>query len=272
MSPELYQRIGDALASLAPHGWQTVTLTYSAVGRAASGGVEVTARDGSPLHGLGPVPRDVAQVMADVREASYVSDAGTWFTATAVLHAAGRLDVSFDYDDEPSADFPVTSYEQDLIRFPRSEENMPMWLLEKLGSAPAWIGARWQLEFRAPGAASPAVVDATTTDDGHRWAHHVARRLSDEAVAVELGFDEGEDEHGDPARYVQLDVSVGEGYMSLSFFRDIVFWSVDVFADQCDHETSVRAARSARRVVTEVTGWSLDPDGLRTYERRLLGL
>lgn len=138
---------------------------------------------------------------------------------------------------------------------------------------PEWRGARWQVDIRPPGAAAqPATsFDATTTPEAHAWAVTVLERLASARVEARIGQDQGEDGRGNPTTYDQLLITVGEGYMALAFWRDVVAWTVEVFADQVDRDTFAHVATRVLAVVQDVTGYALDPGRLGPDERSLVG-
>lgn len=135
-----------------------------------------------------------------------------------------------------------------------------------------WAGMRWQASFAVPGEARGHEVDATTTPAGRVWAARIAHGLEGLGYVVHQGQDEGADAEGAPTLYDELDVAVGEGHVALAFFADEVFWSVEVFPDQCTREAAERAARDIREVVESVTGYALQTGTLTSATRALLGL
>ncbi|MDM8085133.1 hypothetical protein QUV83_10185 [Cellulomonas cellasea] len=218
------------------------------------------------------IPRDVRIVLGGLRERMYHPGVGTWYTAAVTVYADGRIETNFDYDNEPAYPFAPLSWAADAERYPRAAEMTPGWLTAK-AEHPAWAGLRMQVDFTAGGEpiSAGAHVDATTTAQGHEWSHAIANRLRAAGHAVREATSEGEDGQGNPAAYDEVLVDVG-GYLSLAFFRDMIFWWVDVAPDQADSEIVTRAVRDVARTVQEVSGWALCSGQLNSYERRVLGL
>lgn len=100
-------------------------------------------------------------------------------------------------------------------------------------------------------------VDATTTEQGHAWCTQIEQRLRAAGHPVERSTDEGQDEQGNDVEYDELNVTLGSGYTSLSFFRHEVFWSTEVWPNEVDQTTFTTLARDVLAVVREVTGYDI---------------
>ena len=53
-----------------------------------------------------------------------------WYTAHVTIMSDGDVDLAFDYDREPEWSTRVVpaTYLEDLEVFPRTEDNLPVWL------------------------------------------------------------------------------------------------------------------------------------------------
>ncbi|WP_448629778.1 hypothetical protein [Cellulomonas soli] len=142
-----------------------------------------------------------------------------------------------------------------------------------MGASRRWHGARWQFDLMAPDAPPvlAAAIDATTTAQGHAWAVSIQDHLRAQGHGVRAQTDQGEDGRGNPVTYEALIVEVGDGYMSVAFFRDLILWTVDVAAADCDGETFQVTARAVLAAIETVSGWSLAPAAASSDERMLLG-
>jgi hypothetical protein len=135
-----------------------------------------------------------------------------------------------------------------------------------------WTGMRWQVDFTPDGhAAAGWQIDATTSEEGHRWALTLQDRLREAGHGVEWGQDEGDDGRGNPTRYDELHVRIGAGSLALSFFADRVHLSVDLFPDECDRDRAAQVARDVRATVEDVTGYRLVASQLLPADLALLG-
>ncbi|MDC7121121.1 hypothetical protein OMK64_06180 [Cellulomonas fimi] len=262
--------IGQLLAAAAPRGWREITYVRQSVGQAFVESM-TCVRAADEVRVPPPDAREFFDLMADLRARMYQPGAGSWYTATIRVTADGRVSADFDHD-EPAHDFGHASWAVDVASFPRTPENTPAWLVAKV-SEPEWSGARWQIDLTPGGAPRDRSrpVDATTTLQGRTWCVAVAERLRVAGIGVRRGTDVGESAAGDAVEYDELAIDVGEGHMALAFWRDLIFWSVDVFADDVDEATFTSVARAVLVAVRDTTGHapSVPPS---SYERRLLGL
>jgi|GEM_PF-865732 len=262
--------IAREIAALGPVGWSSIRFTYQEVGPISTSEL-VAVIDGRQERLDADLDWDTEDGISDLRARMYRPGAGTWFTMVVDVFAQGRVAFAFDYDNPPAFDFAPNSWAEDAERFPRTAENTPDWLRAKV-QMPDWVGARWQLDLTPGGAPRDlaAPVDATTTPQGHAWSVAIADRLAGLGYVVERRQDEGEDERGEPAMYDELLIDVGQGSTTLSFFRDSIFWTIELFADEATKEQVMAAARDVQSAVTEVTGYDL-ASPLDPYEAHLLG-
>ncbi|WP_149202885.1 hypothetical protein [Actinotalea subterranea] len=271
MSAELYQTIGSQVASVAPSGWTEIVVNYAQVGwilhvSAVSG---LASGERAPVQ---EVPMGALMALADLRDASYQPGAGTWFEARVVVRADHTITAEFNYDRRPQAEFDTSAYAADLEKFPRSPAATPAWLADALAAPPTWYGMRWQIDLTPGGAPRPEPIDGTTTDEARAWSREILQRLMSAGLHVTPETDEGEDGAGNVTVYDQLTLDIGTGYMALSFFRDLIFWTTEVFAHDCDAATFESVARTVLAAVAGVSGYVPEPDHLSTDEKRLLGL
>lgn len=272
MTPDHYQLIGTALSQVSPPGWTAIELTVVCVGPETRSRLGVRMPDGRVVKAGRPVPRDVTRLLRELREQAYRPEVGTWFTAHVTVEAAGRIGIDFDYDNPPPLEPAPNSWVAELSRFPRSPEHTPAWLQQLASTSTDWLGARWQIELRPPGAPARPVteIDATTTAEGHEWAVAIVERLRADGITARLSQDTGEDGHGAATTYDELLVPVGEGHMAVAFWRELIAWTVDVFPDQIDRRTFSHIVTHTLAAVREVTGYSPDLAGLGTYELGLI--
>jgi hypothetical protein len=136
--PALYQRIGRALIEDAPSGWERVEMVYWQAAKTGGSQERVTLADGSTKW-LAHVGRDYDRAVWELRQALYQEGKGAWYTARGVVTRDGRIELDFDYDNEPQWDAPVVplTYVEDLEMFPRDLEHQPEWLREKIREAGA---------------------------------------------------------------------------------------------------------------------------------------
>ncbi len=273
LSPEQHRTIGHALSQVAPPSWAAMDLTVVCVGPETRSRLAARMPDGRAVKANGPVPRAVTGLLRELRREAYRPGLGTWFTAHVVVEAAGRIALDFDYDNPPPLEAAPSSWVEELRRYPREPQHMPAWVAQLVPGGQDWLGARWQVQMRAPGVDAPPAswIDATTTPEAHVWAATLVDRLASAGIEATLGEDEGEDGRGNPTTYDEVVVTVGEGYMALAFWRGLIAWTVDVFPDQADRATFSHVATRVLRAVQEVTGYSADVARWASYECALLG-
>lgn len=134
----LYQQIADAFRVAAPDGWTVGRITYRCAGKTSEYQALATMPDGSQI-GVGRLPREMSKAFLALRESMYQPGKGAWYTAIATLHSDGRFSLDLDYNNEPQW-FTKTHpghYVEDMEQYPRSEENTPAWLRDRLAEAAA---------------------------------------------------------------------------------------------------------------------------------------
>lgn len=102
---------------------------------------------------------DVPPLLKALRAAMYRPGYGTWFSAVVTVTAAGKLDASYNYDDEPAWFYPVDpgSYAADMREFPRDDAHIPEWLRQRL------------LEHQGDGPEGDPVSDLTFDHEDGLW-------------------------------------------------------------------------------------------------------
>lgn len=274
LTPDQYQTIGTALAQVSSPGWSAIELTVVCAGPETRSRLGVRMPDGRVVKAARPVPREVTRLLRELREQAYRPGIGTWFTAHVTVESAGRIGIDFDYDNPPPLDPAPNSWADELERFPRLPEYLPAWLRTYASTVTEWLGARWQVELRPPGAPkqSATSIDATTTAEAHEWAITIGDRMRAGGIDARLAQDSGEDGRGGATTYDELRITVGEGYMTLSFWRDLLAWTVDVLPAHVDRDTFRQVASSTLDAARDVTGYVPDLAGLGPYEAALMGL
>lgn len=132
----LYQQISDAFRAAAPDGWTVGHVTYRCAGKTAEYQALATMPDGRKV-GFGRIPRSLSEAFRALRDSMYQPGKGAWYTAIATLYRDGRFSLDLDYDHEPQWFTPTHPghYVEDLEQYPRSEENIPPWLRDRLTEA-----------------------------------------------------------------------------------------------------------------------------------------
>ncbi len=127
---ELTTEIGRLLLSVLPAGAERLEYVIRALARMTQATAQVTMEDGSTKW-VEP-PAGAAELATELRAAMYRPGAGTWFSATFVVHSRGSLDADFNFDRAPQwlRPIPPDLYAVDLERFPRSSDAIPPWLRE----------------------------------------------------------------------------------------------------------------------------------------------
>ncbi|MCS3781603.1 hypothetical protein [Tsukamurella ocularis] len=91
-------------------------------------------KDGGELDSVRRPREFDVRLLSNLRTAMYQEGLGTWFSAVFRVDRDGQVDATFNYDDEPEWDAPIDpiAYLTDQEVFPRSVENQPPWLQEKI--------------------------------------------------------------------------------------------------------------------------------------------
>jgi hypothetical protein len=141
----LVKQIGLALLRAAPRDWRRVTAQYRAVGRYHELSGEVLTEDGSV--GEWMATHDIATLFGRLRGGMYREGRGTWFNARYQLDHPSSYNLEYDRE-EPRWDLqpPPQAYADELRMFPRSEDNVPDWLMRRMsGLGPEQPGPRFRI-------------------------------------------------------------------------------------------------------------------------------
>ncbi|WP_406688717.1 glycohydrolase toxin TNT-related protein [Saccharopolyspora sp. ID03-671] len=141
ISPEeqeqIARKIGVLLLQGAPEDWQEITVEYRATGEYTDLLGELTAQDGSSR----PVepPAELREIFERLREGMYRPDVGTWLSALYVVErpSSYRIDINFDTEPQWQRPLPRAAYVDELRRYPRSEDNIPDWMQERVDGTSA---------------------------------------------------------------------------------------------------------------------------------------
>ncbi|MEU6130966.1 glycohydrolase toxin TNT-related protein [Saccharopolyspora sp. NPDC047091] len=176
ISPEeqeqIARRIGVLLLQAAPEDWQQITVEYRATGEYQDLLGEVAAQDG----GTEPwePPEELWGIFEHLREGMYRPDVGTWLSALYVVErpSSYRIDINFDAEPQWQRPLPRAAYVDELRRYPRTDDNVPDWMREKLdgATAPAEPAAQppEPAQQQAPQAAQQEAAPALPRRDSHR--------------------------------------------------------------------------------------------------------
>jgi hypothetical protein len=141
----LVKQIGLSLLRAAPRDWQRVTAEYRAVGRFHELTGEIVLTDGSTVDWV--ATHDIATLFGRLRAGMYREGRGTWFNARYQLDHPSSYNLEYDRE-EPRWDImpPPQAYADELRTFPRSEDNVPEWLMRRMsGLGPERPGPRFRI-------------------------------------------------------------------------------------------------------------------------------
>jgi hypothetical protein len=136
----LVKQIGLALLRAAPRDWRRVIAEYRAVGRYHEMAGEILNEDGTTQEWV--ATHDIATLFGRLRAGMYRDGRGTWFNARYQLDHPSSYNLEYNRD-EPQWDLipPPQAYSDELRMFPRSEDNVPEWLIRRMsGLAPEQPG------------------------------------------------------------------------------------------------------------------------------------
>jgi len=162
----LVKQIGLALLRAAPRDWKRIVVHYRTVGRYHELDGEITLADGSVTEWV--ATHDIATLFARLRSGMYREQRGTWFNAHYTLEAPASYNLEYDRE-EPEWKLlpPPQAYADELRMFPRSEENVPEWLMRRLaGLGPERPGPRLHIArvFDGTDSSGRPVIDRDELD------------------------------------------------------------------------------------------------------------
>jgi hypothetical protein len=157
----LVKQIGLALLRAAPRDWRKVTAEYRAVGRYHELTGEIVTEDGTVHEWL--ATHDIATLFGRLRGGMYRDGRGTWFNARYQLDHPSSYNLEYNRD-EPVWNLapPPQAYSDELRMFPRTEENVPEWLIRRMsGLGPEQPGPHFRIAriFDSVGPAGRPVIN-----------------------------------------------------------------------------------------------------------------
>ncbi|MPY97396.1 MAG: DUF4237 domain-containing protein [Actinophytocola sp.] len=140
----LVKQIGLALLRTAPRDWQRITAHYRTVGRYHELEGEVTLADGGQQEWV--ATQDIATLFNRLRAGMYREERGTWFNAHYSLDAPASYNLEYDREEPQWRQLPPPqAYADELRMFPRTDENIPDWLMDRLsGVGPETAGPHFR--------------------------------------------------------------------------------------------------------------------------------
>ena len=129
----------------APRDWRKVTAEYRAVGRYHELTGEIVTEDGTVHEWL--ATHDIATLFGRLRGGMYRDGRGTWFNARYQLDHPSSYNLEYNRD-EPVWNLapPPQAYSDELRMFPRTEENVPEWLIRRMsGLGPEQPGPHFRI-------------------------------------------------------------------------------------------------------------------------------
>lgn len=130
---EVLGEMGLDLVDSCPSGWGEMTYKFSHLHMLGTSERMVTFGNGEISRESHP--HGVTRKAKKLRWGMYREGVGTWFSMSMHIIQPGRFKVHFNYDEEPGGYMlppDPREFIEDLKLFPRSPENIPMWLQEKL--------------------------------------------------------------------------------------------------------------------------------------------
>ncbi|MEU2173092.1 hypothetical protein ABZ552_02580 [Nocardia sp. NPDC019219] len=123
--------LARALATHAPTGWERVDAVFAVtvVGEIA----QLVYSVGRQAVSVDP-PEPVLAIVREHRAIAACSGADPWWRMMIAMTSSGRIEVAYDYGDEPFPDgqlFVPEAYRADLEAYPR--EKVPVWLAAYIG-------------------------------------------------------------------------------------------------------------------------------------------
>ncbi len=129
---ELFKDFTTRMIHSLPPEWDQLFIDFRSVGEY----VEMPARVITVLGGAiqWEPPGDTAPFLVKLRDAMYKPDEGVWTSLRYHLVHPDRYSIQYNWDREPDWDHvpPARFFEQELDRYPRSDEFMPDWLVDRL--------------------------------------------------------------------------------------------------------------------------------------------
>ncbi|MGH3438700.1 MAG: glycohydrolase toxin TNT-related protein [Sciscionella sp.] len=174
MSPQeqegLVKQIGLAIINSAPQEWQKIRTEFRAAGRYFELASEVTGADGAVTPWT--ASQDIAMIFARLRAGMHSEPGGTWFNARYTIERPASYNLEFDRaEPQWRTPPPPAAYRDELRFFPRSDDDVPEWLMRRLsGISPERPGHRFRIAriFDRPGPDGRPTVDRPQVDQAER--------------------------------------------------------------------------------------------------------
>ncbi|WP_318305862.1 glycohydrolase toxin TNT-related protein [Amycolatopsis solani] len=186
----LVKQIGLALLRAAPRDWRKVSAEYRAVGRYHELTGEIVTEDGTVHEWL--ATHDIATLFGRLRGGMYRDGRGTWFNARYQLDHPSSYNLEYNRD-EPVWNLapPPQAYSDELRMFPRTEDNVPEWLIRRMsGLGPEQPGPHFRIAriFDTVGPAGRPVINRPDleVDEQDRLLEYLERAP---LVVPERGYD-----------------------------------------------------------------------------------
>lgn len=187
---ELGRSLARELAAAAPAGWVRLSAVF-AVTVVAGGGQVLLVDENEQLLRL-DAPQSALDLVARLRDVSAEFGDGPWWRLLLELRVDGRLEIDYDYGDEPFPDDQLLTpeaYSTDLRAFPR--ERIPVWLAAYIGHDNRQWRTPHQAQARARADREAGVVAQPCTTDFPALPVLWARWATIAAAFVAVGSDWG---------------------------------------------------------------------------------
>ena len=123
---DLLQGIGQALVDEVPDDFATAQAVCAMVGFQARFSCTYVGASGDRTT-IG-MPDDLYELFLELRDATFESGKGAWYTAVFDVDAEGKFGIDFDYDSKPSlVSATDDDYLEDLEKYPRDAALIPAW-------------------------------------------------------------------------------------------------------------------------------------------------
>lgn len=132
---EALQEITSLTMGANPGSWSRIYIRYSGLVDIGTSSINKEMSNGESEQA--DLPGEAGFLYYELRNGMYQPGKGTWYNAHTTIDASGSSETSFDYDNPPEFQNPVDSrsFLEDNRYFPRSSEEAPEWLVEKIREA-----------------------------------------------------------------------------------------------------------------------------------------
>ncbi|MDE3721233.1 DUF600 family protein [Nocardiopsis sp. N85] len=116
-----------------PEEWKEMDYRFEYIGGVAASERIVTFENGEKERKRHP--HSVIKNAKTLKKEMYREDVGTWLSMSIHIIRPGKFKAEFNYDEEPGV-HPIPSspedYELEMRKFPRSPDNVPNWIKNKI--------------------------------------------------------------------------------------------------------------------------------------------